>query len=86
MLCHKVPPGFGEFLHLAPENRDFAIFSNACFLNNFLHKNQNKVLLVLERLLRLIVYNFVFNSILPFLVKFGILPPNLIIIRVSNVS
>ena len=44
-----MPPDFGEFLHLAPENRDFAIFSNFCFLNNFLLKSQNKVQLVLAK-------------------------------------
>ena len=76
----RYPPGFGEFLRLALENRDFAVFSNFCFLNNFLLKSLNKVPLVLERPLRSVVYNFVFNLILPFLVKFGILPPNLIII------
>ena len=69
-LCHKVHPNFGEFVTL---------FSNFCFLNNFLLKSHNKIPLVLEGPLRLVVYNFVFNSILPFLVKFNILPPNLMI-------
>ena len=31
------------FLHLGPENYDFAVYSNFCFLNNFLLKSQNKI-------------------------------------------
>ena len=49
------------------------------FLNNFQFKSQNKVSSILGRSLRLIVYDFEFNSILLFLVKFSILSPNLII-------
>ena len=41
-FCHRVPPEIGEFLCLAPENCDFAVYSNFCFLNNFLFKSQNK--------------------------------------------
>ena len=78
-LCHKVPLENGELLHVGPENYDFAIYSNFCFLNNFLLKIQNKVLLVLGRSLRLVVYNFAFNSIFPFLINFDILSPNRII-------
>ena len=36
-------PNFSKFLHLAPENSDFAIFNNFYFLNNFLLKCQNKI-------------------------------------------
>ena len=72
-------PDFGKFLCLAPKNSDFAIFSHYCFFNNFLLKSQNNVPLILELPLKLVIYNFAFDSILPFLVKFGILPPNLII-------
>ena len=78
-LCLKVPPDFGKFLHIAIENYDFAIYSNFCFLNNFLLKSQNNVSFVLGRSLRLVVYDFAFNSNFPLLVKFGILPPNLVI-------
>ena len=79
-------PDFGKFFHLAPENSDFGVFSHFCFLSNFLLKNQNKTLLVLEQPLRSMVCDFAFNSILLFLVKFDILPPNLMIsvIRVSG--
>ena len=70
---------FGEFLCLAPENSDFAIFSHFCFFNNFLLKSENKIPLILELHLKSVVYDFAFNSILPFLVKFGILPYNLVI-------
>ena len=67
------------FLHLGPENYDFAVYSNFCFLNNFLLKSQNKVPLVLERLVRFVVYDFTFNLVLPFLVNFGILSLNRVI-------
>jgi len=70
---------FGEFLHLGFENNDFTLFSNFCFLNNLLLKSLNKVMFVLGRLLRSVIYDFTFNSILLFLVKFGILPLNLVI-------
>ena len=32
-------PDFGEFLYLALENCDFDVYSNFCFLNNFLLKS-----------------------------------------------
>ena len=76
---HEVPLDFGEFLHLAAENYDFAIYNNFCFLDNFLLKSQNKVSLVLGQCLRSLVYDFAFNSIFPFLVKIDISPSNLII-------
>ena len=79
MLCYEVSPENGEFLHLGLENCDFAIYSNFCFLNNFLLKSQNKILLVLGQTLKSVVYDFVFNSILPFLANFGILSPNRVI-------
>ena len=78
-LCLKVPPDFGKFLHIAIENYDFAIYSNFCFLNNFLLKSQNNVSLVLGSLLRSVVYDSAFNSNFPFLVTFGILSPNCVI-------
>ena len=65
-----------EFLHLGPKSCIFAVYSNFCFFNNFLLKSQNKVPLILGRLLRLVVYESALNSILPFLVNFGILSPN----------
>ena len=66
-------PWNGEFLHLGPENCDFAVYSNFCFLNNLLLKSQSKVTLPLGWPLRLVVYDSTFNSILHFLVNFGIL-------------
>ena len=45
-------PGNGEFLHLDPENCNFAVYSNICSLNYFLLKSQNKVPLVLEQPLK----------------------------------
>ena len=78
-LCHEVPFENCEFLHLGPENCNFAVYSNFCFLNNFLLKSQNKVLLVLGQPLRSVIYDSAFNSILPFLVIFGILSPNRVI-------
>ena len=78
-LCHKISLENGEFLHLGPENYNFAIYSNFCFLNNFLLKSQNKVSLVLGWPLRSVVYDFAFNSILLFFVNFGILLPNRVI-------
>ena len=45
---------------------------------NFL-KSQNRFSLILGRLLKSVVYNFAFNSILPYLVKFNILPLDLVI-------
>ena len=74
-----VPLDFGEFLRLAPENYDFAIYNNFCFLNNFLLKSQNMVLLVLGWLLRSVVYDSTFNSIFSFWVNFGVLSPNRVI-------
>ena len=62
--CHfsmRYPLENGEFPHLGPKNCDFAIYSNFCFLTNFLLKNQNGVLLVLGWLLKLIVYDFAFK-------------------------
>ena len=79
LLCHEVPLENGEFLHLGPENCDFAIYSNIYFLNNFLLKSQNNVSLVLGSLLRSVVYDSAFNSNFPFLVTFGILSPNCVI-------
>ena len=79
LLCHKVLLEIGKFLYLGSNDYDFAIYSNFCFLNNILLKSQNKVLLVLVRPLRLAVYDFAFNAILPILVNFSILPPNCII-------
>ena len=75
-LSHEVTPENGEFLHLVPENCNLAVYSNFCFLNNFLLKSQNKVPLVLGGPLRSVVYDSAFNSIFPFLVNFGILSPN----------
>ena len=49
------------------------------FLNNFQFKSQNKVSSILGQPLTSLVYDSVFNSILPFLVNFGILSPNCII-------
>ena len=77
--CHEVPPENGEFLHLSPESCNFAVYNNFCFLNNFLSKSQNRVLLILGRPLRSVVYDFAFNSILPFLVNFSILSSNRVI-------
>ena len=67
------------FINLTPRNGEFSVFSYFCFFINFLHKSQNKALLVLGQLLKSAVYDFPFNSILPFLVIFRILPHNLII-------
>ena len=64
---------------LSPENCDFAVYSNFCFLNNSLLKSQNKALFVLRRPLRLVVYDFAFNLVLPFLVNFVIFSPNHVI-------
>ena len=64
---------------LALENYDFAIFNNFCFLKNFFLKSQNRVSLILGRLLKSVVYDFAFNSILSYLVKFSILPLDLVI-------
>ena len=50
-----------------------------CFFNNFLLKSQNKVSLILGRPLMSVVYDSAFNSILQFLVNFGILLPNHVI-------
>ena len=69
----------GEFLHLGPKNYNFAVYSNFCFLNNFLLKSQNKFPLILGRPLKSIVYDSAFNSILSFLVNFDILLPNHVI-------
>ena len=77
--CHEVPPEYGEFLHFGPKNCDFAVYDHFCFLNNFLLKSQNKVLLVLGRPLKPAIYDFAFNSIFSFLVNFGILSPSHII-------
>ena len=63
----------------APKTAIFAVYSNFCFLNNFLLKSQNKAPLVLGWPLRSIVYDSTFNLILPFLVNFGILLPNCVI-------
>ena len=63
----------------APKTAIFAVYSNFCFLNNFLLKSQNKVLLVLGKSLRSVIYDSAFNSIFPFLVIFGILSPNRVI-------
>ena len=52
----------GEFPYLGPGNYDFAIYSNFCFLNNFLLKNQNEVPLVLGQPIKLVVYNSVFKA------------------------
>ena len=38
VLTHEVPPKNGKFLHLGFENCGFAVYSNFCFLNNFLFK------------------------------------------------
>lgn len=72
-------PSFGTFHRLAPEYCDFAIFCNFCFINNFLLKSHNKIPLVSRQPLSLVVYDFAFESILPFLVKFSILSLNLVI-------
>jgi len=72
-------PEICKFLYLAPENCDFVVYYNFCFLNNFLFKSQNKVPLVLGWPLRSVVYDFIFNSILPLLINFGILSPNRVI-------
>ena len=74
----------GEFLYLGPENYNFAVYNNFYSLNNFLLKSQNKVPLVLEWPLSSVAYDSTFNSILPFLVNFGILSPNRVI-RVLDV-
>ena len=42
-------------------------------------KSQNRFSLILGRLLKSVVYDFAFNSILPYLVKFSILPLDLVI-------
>ena len=68
-----------EFLHLGPKNYIFAVYSNFCFFNNSLLKSQNKVPLILEWLLRSVVYDYALNLILPFLVNFGILSPNYVV-------
>ena len=52
----------GEFPYLGPGNYDFAIYSNFCFLNNFLLKNQNEVPLVLGQSLKLVIYDFAFKA------------------------
>ena len=69
----------GEFFCLILENCDFAIYCNFCFINNLLLKIQNNVPLVLRRPLKSVVYDFAFNSILPFLVNFSILSSKLVI-------
>ena len=61
-----LPSNFGEFLRLALENCDFAVYSNFYFLNNFLLRSQNKFLLVLGQPLRSVVYDFAFNLIYHF--------------------
>ena len=79
VTLHKEPLENGEFFCLILENCDFAIYSNFCFINNLLLKIQNNVPLVLRRPLKSVVYDFAFNSILPFLVNFSILPSKLVI-------
>ena len=49
------------------------------FLNNFEFKSKNNIPSVLGQLLRSVVYDSAFNSILSFLVNFGILSPNHVI-------
>ena len=79
MFYNEVFLNSSKFLCLGFENSDFAIFSNFYIFNKFLFKSQNKVPLILERPLRSIVHDFTFNSIFSFLIKFGILPHDLII-------
>ena len=38
VLTHEAPLENRKFLHLGFENCDFAVYSNFCFLNNFLFK------------------------------------------------
>ena len=79
LFYNEVCLNFSKFLCLGFENSDFAVFSNFHFFNKFLFKSHSKVPFVLERLLRSIVYNFTFNSIFSFLVKFNILPHDVVI-------
>ena len=79
LFYNEVCLNFSKFLCLGFENSDFAVFSNFYFFNKFWFKSQNKVPLILERHLSSIVYNFTFNSIFSFLMKFGILPYDLVI-------
>ena len=65
---------FGKFLRLSHENNDFAIFCHFCFLNIFFVQSQIRIPFVLRQPLNSVVYDFAFNSILQFLVKYGILP------------
>ena len=51
-----------EFPYLGPGNYDFAVYSNFCFLNNFLLKKQNEVPLVLGRSLKSVIYDSAFKA------------------------
>ena len=70
MLCREHRHFSHKFLRLGPQISVFAIFSKFRFRYNFLFRSPNKIPFVLGCFLVVVVFDFVSNSFLLFLVKF----------------